>query len=295
MPVPETARVPEDISGRPRRMPVGGITWRHTFRAHAASQLSPLFLGPACLAHRHMDATDGDELVCVSDHEFEITAWRCRRRGIRADDVVLDLGRLAGRSLSKAFDHRRDTDRANDLRVLARSRRLGRIRDALVYHHYRCAQWRGDGLRHACAPGVHGRDDKPRRFAQCDLAQQFDCKRRARCRSINRGFDDWRGWRDDVFFLNGVTFVAVIAGLLMMRLPPLERSAHVVVARRARLERYRLLNQTSARAHDSAAISRSGRLWLVVCSANAGLCARRAWLRRKRLRPVDVGERNRRL
>src|SRR5438874_1189849 len=29
----ETARVPEDLSGRQRRMPVGGITWRHTFRA----------------------------------------------------------------------------------------------------------------------------------------------------------------------------------------------------------------------------------------------------------------------
>src|SRR5436305_8433970 len=29
----ETAHVPEDISGRKRRMPVGGITWRHTFRA----------------------------------------------------------------------------------------------------------------------------------------------------------------------------------------------------------------------------------------------------------------------
>src|SRR5436305_4188329 len=29
----ETARVPEDISGRQRRMPVGDITWRHTFRA----------------------------------------------------------------------------------------------------------------------------------------------------------------------------------------------------------------------------------------------------------------------
>src|SRR5215831_9459229 len=29
----ETARVPEDISGRQRRIPVGGITWRHTFRA----------------------------------------------------------------------------------------------------------------------------------------------------------------------------------------------------------------------------------------------------------------------
>src|SRR5262249_14210677 len=29
----EPARVPEDLSGRQRRMPVGGITWRHTFRA----------------------------------------------------------------------------------------------------------------------------------------------------------------------------------------------------------------------------------------------------------------------
>src|SRR4029077_13437735 len=29
----ETARVPEDVIGRQRRMPVGGITWRHTFRA----------------------------------------------------------------------------------------------------------------------------------------------------------------------------------------------------------------------------------------------------------------------
>src|SRR6201998_393927 len=29
----ETARVPEDISGRPPRLPVGGVSWRHTFRA----------------------------------------------------------------------------------------------------------------------------------------------------------------------------------------------------------------------------------------------------------------------
>src|SRR6266404_5567772 len=33
MPTTETARVPEDISGRPRRMPVGGVSWRQTFRA----------------------------------------------------------------------------------------------------------------------------------------------------------------------------------------------------------------------------------------------------------------------
>src|SRR4026208_423429 len=29
----ETGSVPEDVSGRPRRMPVGSVTWRHTFRA----------------------------------------------------------------------------------------------------------------------------------------------------------------------------------------------------------------------------------------------------------------------
>jgi hypothetical protein len=29
----ETARVPEGISGRQQRLPVGKITWRHTFRA----------------------------------------------------------------------------------------------------------------------------------------------------------------------------------------------------------------------------------------------------------------------
>src|SRR5213083_691010 len=29
----ETARVPEDISGRQQRVPVGEVTWRHTFRA----------------------------------------------------------------------------------------------------------------------------------------------------------------------------------------------------------------------------------------------------------------------
>src|SRR5205814_2242964 len=33
MPTTETARIPEDISGRQRRTPVGGVSWRTTFRA----------------------------------------------------------------------------------------------------------------------------------------------------------------------------------------------------------------------------------------------------------------------
>src|ERR671931_1220467 len=31
--ITETASVPEDVSGRPRRVPIGGVSWRHTFRA----------------------------------------------------------------------------------------------------------------------------------------------------------------------------------------------------------------------------------------------------------------------
>src|SRR3982751_4740157 len=33
MPTTETARIPEDISGRQRRTPVGDVSWRTTFRA----------------------------------------------------------------------------------------------------------------------------------------------------------------------------------------------------------------------------------------------------------------------
>src|SRR6266516_4606946 len=111
-----------------------------------------------------MDATDRDELVRLSDHELEV-APRYRRRGrVRADDAVLDLGRLAGRSLSETLDHRRDANRTNDLRFFAGSRRLVRVRDTIVHYYYRCAQWRSDGLRHACAPGVYRRNGKPRRL-----------------------------------------------------------------------------------------------------------------------------------
>src|SRR5205814_4352983 len=31
--ITETASVPEDVSGRLRRVPVGSVAWRHTFRA----------------------------------------------------------------------------------------------------------------------------------------------------------------------------------------------------------------------------------------------------------------------
>src|SRR6266700_1086444 len=164
----------------------------------AAPQLSPLFLGTARLTHWHMDATDRDELVRLSDHELEV-APRYRRRRVRADDAVLDLGRIAGRSLSETLDHRRDANRTNDLRFFAGSGRLVRVRDTIVHYYYRWAQWRSDGLRHARAPGVYRRNGKPRRFAECHLAQQLDCERRAHRRPVGCWSDDRRGRCGDVF------------------------------------------------------------------------------------------------
>ena len=93
----------------------------------AASQLSAVFLGAARLARWHVDAANRDELVRLSNYEFKAAAGCRRRHGIRADDVVLNLGRLARRSSSEALDPPRDPDGANDLRVFACGRRLGRV------------------------------------------------------------------------------------------------------------------------------------------------------------------------
>src|SRR5882757_8151386 len=60
-----------------------------------ASQLSAVLLGPARLAHRHLDATDCDELVCIPNHKLKTPA-RCSVGGrICADDAFIHLGRRA--------------------------------------------------------------------------------------------------------------------------------------------------------------------------------------------------------
>src|SRR5262245_32377958 len=75
--------------------------WRCDLAAYVprapASQLSAVFLGTARLARRHVDATNSDELVCLSNYKFENGAGCLRCHGIRSDDVVFDLGRFSRR------------------------------------------------------------------------------------------------------------------------------------------------------------------------------------------------------
>src|SRR4029453_3376480 len=157
----ETARVPEDVSGRatPR------ARWQRDLAPYVpratASQLSAVFLGATRLARWNLDAANRDELVRLSNYEFKAAAgYRCRHR-IRSDDVVLDLGRLARRSSSEALDSARDPDGANGLRVLSTSWSLGGFRHAVVHYCYRCIERPRHGLRYAGAPSVHSRNDKP--------------------------------------------------------------------------------------------------------------------------------------
>ena len=61
-----------------------------------ASQLSAVFLGPAHLAHRHVDAADCDELVRLPNHELKTSARRGIGGRICANDAFIHLGRRAG-------------------------------------------------------------------------------------------------------------------------------------------------------------------------------------------------------
>src|SRR2546423_14981241 len=61
-----------------------------------ASQLSAVLLGPARLAHRHLDATDCDELVRIPTHKLKTYA-RCSVGGrVCANDAFIHMGRGPG-------------------------------------------------------------------------------------------------------------------------------------------------------------------------------------------------------
>src|SRR5947207_2448592 len=62
----------------------------------AISQLSPVLLGPTRLAHRHVDAADGDELVRLSNHELEIIAWPGGCRRLCTHGALVGVGRRVG-------------------------------------------------------------------------------------------------------------------------------------------------------------------------------------------------------
>src|SRR6266481_6099603 len=182
----ETARVPEDISGRQRRMPVGGITWRHTFRA---------------LRHRNYRLFFWGQLVSLIGTWMQQTAMSWFVYQITNSKLLLGVVAAVGSAtplfiiiiaalngVAMGFDM--PARQAFTVEMTSREDLLNAIslNSSIV-----------NGAR-VVGPSIAGLLIGAVGVATC-------------------------------FFLNGVTFVAVIVGLLMMRLPPFERPARAVSAR----------------------------------------------------------------
>ena len=138
----------------------------------------------------------------------------------RADAGLLDLGRLGGRSISEAIRSRRHSDQLDDSVARDGSSCLERARETVADHRRRHHRRCDDGVRHAGAAIVRHRNDQPRRFDERDLAQQL--RRSTAARIIGPSIAGLLMAKVGIamcFFLDGISFIAVISGLLMMRLP----------------------------------------------------------------------------
>src|SRR5437588_8695339 len=224
----ETAQVPEDISGRPRRMPVGGISWRHTFRALRHRNYRLFFWGQlVSLIGTWMQQT------AMSWFVYQITNSKLLLGNVAAmGSTPMMLSSIWGGSLA---------DRHPKRSIL-----LATQTAQMVCAFFLAAGiWAGFATPSfiiviAALNGVAMGFDMPARQAfTVEMTSREDL-----FNAISLNSSIVNGARivgpsvaglligavgvATCFFLNGVTFVAVIAGLLMMRLPPFKRPAHAV-------------------------------------------------------------------
>src|SRR2546426_4032190 len=226
----ETARVPEDISGRQRRMPVGGTTWRHTFR---------------CLRHRNYRLFFWGQLVSLIGTWMQQTAMSWFVYQITNSKLLLGVVAAMGSApmmLSSVWGGSL-ADRYPKRSILVATQAAQMICAFVLA----AGVWAGFAtplfiIVIAALNGVAMGFDMPARQAfTVEMTSREDLLNAI---SLNSSIVNGArvvgpsvaglliGWVGVAmcFFLNGVTFVAVIAGLLMMRLPQFQRPAHAVAA-----------------------------------------------------------------
>ena len=226
----ETARVPEDISGRQRRMPVGGITWRHTFRALRHRNYRLFFWGQlVSLIGTWMQQT------AMSWFVYQITNSKLLLGVVAAmGSAPMMLSSVWGGSLADRYPKRS---------ILVGTQTAQMICAFLLA----AGVWAGFATPSfiiviAALNGLAMGFDMPARQAfTVEMASREDL-----LNAISLNSSIVNGARivgpsvaglligafgvATCFFLNGLTFIAVIAGLLMMRLPLFRRPAHAVSA-----------------------------------------------------------------
>src|SRR5512133_983903 len=226
----ETARVPEDISGRQRHMPVGGITWRHTFRALRHRNYRLFFWGQlVSLIGTWMQQT------AMSWYVYQITNSKLLLGVVSAvGSAPMMLSSIWGGALADLYPKRS---------MLVATQAAQMVCAFLLA----AGVWLGFATTSfiiivAALNGISMGFDMPARQAfTVEMTSREDLLNAI---SLNSSIVNGArvigpsvaglliGWVGVAmcFFLNGLTFVAVIAGLLMMRLPMFQRPAHVVSA-----------------------------------------------------------------
>jgi MFS family permease len=223
----ETARVPEDISGRPRRIPVGGVTWRHTFRALRHRNYRLFFWGQlVSLIGTWMQQT------AMSWFVYQITGSKLLLGAVAAvGSAPMMIFSIWGGALADLYPKR-------SILVMTQSAQM------ICAFLLAAGAWAGFAgpifiMVIAALNGVAMGFDMPARQAfTVEMTSREDL-----LNAISLNSSIVNGARvvgpsvagvligavgvAMCFFLNGVTFIAVIAGLLMMRLPPFHRPTHL--------------------------------------------------------------------
>ena len=222
----DTARVPEDISGRPRRMPVGGITWRHTFRALRHRNYRLFFWGQlVSLIGTWMQQT------AMSWFVYQITNSKLLLGVVAAmGSAPMMLSSVWGGSLADRYPKRSILIATQTAQMICAFFLAAGVWADFATPLFIIIVAAFNGL-------AMGFDMPARQAFTVEMANREDL-----LNAISLNSSIVNGARvvgpslaglligivgvAMCFFLNGLTFVAVIAGLLMMRLPRFERLAH---------------------------------------------------------------------
>src|SRR5215831_10949467 len=226
----ETAQIPEDMSGRPRRVPIGSVTWRHTFRALRHRNYRLFFWGQlVSLVGTWMQQT------AMSWFVYEITDSKLLLGIVAAmGSAPMMLSSIWGGSLADRHPKRYILLGTQTAQMICAFLLAGGV-------------WAGFATPSfiiviAALNGVAMGFDMPAR--QSFTVEMTSREDLLNAISLNSSIVNGArvvgpsvaglliGWVGVAmcFFLNGLTFVAVITGLLMMRLPPFQRPVHALSA-----------------------------------------------------------------
>jgi MFS family permease len=227
MVAPETARVPEDLSGRQRRIPVGGVAWRQTFRALRHRNYRLFFWGQlVSLIGTWMQQT------AMSWFVYEITNSKLLLGAVAAvGSAPMMLFSIWGGSLADLYPKRSilvatQTAQMVCAFLLAAGVWLGFATPSFII------------VIAALNGAAMGFDMPARQAFTVEMTSREDL-----LNAISLNSSIVNGARVVgpsiaglmigavgvalCFFLNGMSFVAVIIGLLMMRLAPFHRPRHL--------------------------------------------------------------------